>query len=79
MSVSKLLVMAQSAHAEPLSQTRFANPQSISDLHQSALVLLANYHYSNKGQLPFSIVENSDNLQALADIAQLNLDQVLFL
>ncbi|RDW57318.1 hypothetical protein BP5796_12768 [Coleophoma crateriformis] len=59
--------------------TQFANPQSISDYHQGALVLLADFHYSNKGQLPFSMAENSKKLEELADIAELNLDQVLFI
>lgn len=60
-------------------QTRFANPQSISDYHQSALILLLDFHYSNKGRLPFAMAEHSDNLQDLASIGELNEDQVLFI
>ncbi|XMA17014.1 hypothetical protein WAI453_009805 [Rhynchosporium graminicola] len=61
------------------AKTIFANPEAISDYHQGALFLLADFHYSNKGQLPFSLAENLESLQELADVAGLNLDQVLFM
>ncbi|KIN08741.1 hypothetical protein OIDMADRAFT_107879, partial [Oidiodendron maius Zn] len=59
--------------------TPFANPQSISDHHFSALILLLQFHYSNKKSMPFTLVESSAKLHELKKFAELNEDQVQFL
>ncbi|KFA73353.1 hypothetical protein S40288_03882 [Stachybotrys chartarum IBT 40288] len=54
---------------------RFARQKTVKEYHNGANILLAYYHYCNKGALPFSS-ECSD--QTLRNLAQLNQDQIRF-
>jgi hypothetical protein len=48
-------------------------PSYIQELHQGANILLAHFHYCNKGSHPFSLKRNFP-----ASMAELNEDQVQF-
>jgi hypothetical protein len=49
-------------------------PYYIQELHQGANILLAHFHYCNKGSHPFSLKRSS-----MASMAELNEDQTQFL
>jgi hypothetical protein len=49
-------------------------PTYIRELHQGANILLAHFHYCNKGSYPFSLKRNFP-----ASIAELNEDQIDFI
>jgi hypothetical protein len=59
-------------------QTRFANPESITNLHMGALIVLGHFHYCNKGKLPFRLADSYGTLQQLKKIAELDDEQTMF-
>ena len=52
-------------------QTRFANPNAIRAQHSGASILLAHFHYLNKGGLPFAVAEDISRLRKLFGHAEL--------
>lgn len=61
-----------------LSQTEYANPDSIKAHHSGAQTMLAHFHFLNKGVLPFALPHTPDGKQELAKAANLADEQVEF-
>lgn len=61
-----------------LSQTEYANPDSIKAHHSGAQTMLAHFHFLNKGVLPFALPHTPDGKQELAKAANLTDEQVEF-
>jgi len=57
---------------------KYANPESIQNHHTGVLTMLAYFHWTNKGKLPFKHAEDPAMLEELATVAELNEEQVQF-
>ncbi len=47
-------------------------------MHIGALIILAHFHYCNKGKLPFSLADSYETLEQLKKIAELDEEQTMF-
>lgn len=61
-----------------LVQTRFANPDAISEHHIGMMTMLAYFHYCNKGRAPFQLVKDTTKRPELEAVAELNAEQLKF-
>ncbi|KAI0115733.1 hypothetical protein GGR51DRAFT_546078 [Nemania sp. FL0031] len=59
-------------------QEDFANPESIRRQQSGAQVMLAHFHYLNKGVVPFQLSHNAEGLRELAKVGELDDDSVKF-
>ncbi|KAL8296753.1 hypothetical protein RB597_006057 [Gaeumannomyces tritici] len=57
----------------------FANPESIKKHQCGMQVMLAHFHYLNKGVMPFSLTLDSKGLEQLSKVAELDADEVSFI
>ncbi|KAK8029283.1 hypothetical protein PG991_006339 [Apiospora marii] len=58
---------------------RFANPHAIRAHHNGATILLAHFHFINKGARPFSLLQTKKTLESFAAAAELDQSQMDFL
>lgn len=60
-------------------QTDYANPSSISGQHMGALIMIAHFHYTNKGQQPFTMALDPSGLQEVVEATNMDAEHIRFI
>lgn len=60
-------------------QEEYCNHESISKHHTGVNVMLAHFHYLNKGVLPFRLTYDAAGIRELSKAAELDPEQVTFI